>query len=189
SAKYSYVSTGNSCLSSAERTRGRRTATRRPPSVSDPCSWPCRFADRSGSCLPFGPTTSSTSSSISSCTTPSPTPTLRASSPSLAAPTSSPSASWICAGNTRSAAAAAVTTVGPDTFLMAVPPVSNGLQRTRTLPTAADGAGGTAAQTSTRSRTTSEPRKGDAASLGQKAVTGNADGEPERAERQEQHRP
>ena len=54
---------------------------------------------RSGSCLPFGPTTSSTSSSISSCTTPSPTPTLSASSPSLAAPTSSPSASWICAGS------------------------------------------------------------------------------------------
>src|SRR5581483_4009352 len=77
---------------------------------------------------------------------------------SLAAPTSSPSASWICAGNTRSAAAAAVTTVGPDTFLMAVPPVSNGLQRPRTLPTAADGAGGTAAQTSTRSRTTSAGR-------------------------------
>src|SRR3954471_16673031 len=42
---------------------------------------------RSGSCLPFGPTTSSISSSINSCTTPSPTPTLSASSLSLAAPT------------------------------------------------------------------------------------------------------
>src|SRR5438309_768000 len=56
--------------------RGRLTCTRRPPSVSDPSWWPCRFAERSGLCLPFAPTTSSTSSSISSCTTPSPTPTL-----------------------------------------------------------------------------------------------------------------
>src|SRR5215217_6755936 len=42
---------------------------------------------------PFGPTTSSTSASISSCRTPSPTPTDSANSPSLAAPASSPSAS------------------------------------------------------------------------------------------------
>src|SRR5215213_1448041 len=42
---------------------------------------------------PFGPTTSSTSASISSCRTPSPTPTDSAKSPSLAAPASSPSAS------------------------------------------------------------------------------------------------
>src|SRR3954471_832520 len=37
-------------------------------------------------CLPFGPTTCSTSASISSCSTPSPTPTLSASRPSFAAP-------------------------------------------------------------------------------------------------------
>src|SRR4051812_27839775 len=53
-------------------------------------------------CLPFGPTTSSTSSSMSSASTPSPTPTLSASSPSFAAPTSSPSASCTRAGNTSS---------------------------------------------------------------------------------------
>src|SRR5437660_1177030 len=40
---------------------------------------------RSTSCLPVGPTTSSTSSSISSLRTPSPTPTLSASRPSFAA--------------------------------------------------------------------------------------------------------
>jgi hypothetical protein len=38
SAKYSYVRTGSSCSSSAVRIRGRRTPTRRPPSVIDPSS-------------------------------------------------------------------------------------------------------------------------------------------------------
>jgi len=69
------------------------------PSVIAPCSWPWRTAARSLSWRPFGPTTSSTSASISSWTTPSPTPTLRASRPSLAAPTSSPRASWTCGGS------------------------------------------------------------------------------------------
>src|SRR5207245_7890443 len=55
--------------------------------------------------------------------TPSPTPTLSASSPSLAAPTSSPSASWICAGSGLSDASEIVTTFGAGTFFMAVPPV------------------------------------------------------------------
>ena len=55
------------------------------------CPW--RFVVRSPLCLPFGPTTSSTSASISSCTTLSPTPTLSANNPSLAAPTSSANAS------------------------------------------------------------------------------------------------
>ncbi|HEY5344076.1 MAG TPA: hypothetical protein VIJ66_10535 [Solirubrobacteraceae bacterium] len=41
--------------------------------------------------FPFGPTTSVTSASIGSCTTLSPIPTLSASNPSLAAPTS-----WNC---------------------------------------------------------------------------------------------
>ena len=40
SAKYSYVLTGSSRSSSAVRIRGRRTRTRRPPSVIDPSSWP-----------------------------------------------------------------------------------------------------------------------------------------------------
>jgi len=92
SAKYSYVATGNS-VPSTDRTRGRLTGTRRPPSVIDPSSWPCRLAVRSGFQRPFGPTTSVTSASSNSCTTRSPTPTLNASSPSFAAPTSSPSAS------------------------------------------------------------------------------------------------
>src|SRR5487761_791062 len=97
---------------------------------------------RSGLCLPLRPTTSPTSRSINSGTTPSPTPTLSASKPSLAAPTSSPSASWICGGNALSTAATVVTTFGPSTFFMAVPPVSDGLHSPKTLPTATDGAGG-----------------------------------------------
>src|SRR4051794_41211882 len=48
---------------------------------------------------PFGPTTSSTSASINSCNTPRPTPTLNASSPSFAAPASSPSASSTDSGS------------------------------------------------------------------------------------------
>jgi hypothetical protein len=40
SAKYSYVATGSSCSSSAVRIRGRRTGTRRPPSVTEPDSLP-----------------------------------------------------------------------------------------------------------------------------------------------------
>jgi hypothetical protein len=40
SAKYWYVWTGKSCSSSAVRIRGRRTATRRPPNVIEPSSWP-----------------------------------------------------------------------------------------------------------------------------------------------------
>src|SRR5207245_4351874 len=109
------------------RTPGRLTFTRRPPSVTEPCSWPWRFEARSGFHLPFGPTTSSTSSSISSCTTPRPTPTLSASSPSLAAPRSSPSASWICGGSGLSIASDVVTTFGAGTFFMAGPPVLSDL--------------------------------------------------------------
>ncbi len=52
-----------------------------------------------GLCLPFGPTTSSTSSVINSASTPSPTPTDSASSPSFAAPASSPSASCTRSGS------------------------------------------------------------------------------------------
>jgi len=58
-----------------------------------------------GCAFPWGPTTSSTSRSVSSCTTPSPTPTLSASSPSFAAPTSS----WICGGSELVAVCAVVT--------------------------------------------------------------------------------
>src|SRR2546426_11434521 len=100
------------------------------------------MALRSGSCLPFGPTTSTTSSSISSARTPSPTPTLSASSPSFAAPTSSPSASCTRAGSTAPQAtpAGALDTVVSFT---AVPPSICG-GSPRTLPAGAGEAGGTA---------------------------------------------
>src|SRR5688572_15084523 len=74
-------------------------------------------------CLPFGPTTSSTSASISSCSTPSPTPTLSASNPSFAAPASSPSASCTELGSSSTRSWPAATDTA-DTVLMAVgPPV------------------------------------------------------------------
>lgn len=47
--------TGASPLPSVARTRGRVTGTRRPPSVTEPRSVPCRVALRPGSCLPRGP--------------------------------------------------------------------------------------------------------------------------------------
>src|SRR5437899_10249699 len=79
-----------------------------------------------------------TSSSISSASTPSPTPTLRASSPSFAAPTNWPSASCTRGGNTASAG-----TSDTVSFFTAVPPSIFG-GSPRTLPTGADEAGGTA---------------------------------------------
>ena len=75
---------------------------------------------------------------MSSCTTAKPTPTLKASSPSLAAPTSSPNASWIFAGSGISDACRVVTTPGAGTFFTAVPPVSDGPSTTQN---AADGSG------------------------------------------------
>src|SRR5439155_7626303 len=70
-------------------------------------------------CLPFGPTTSTTSSSSNSASTPRPTPTLNASKPSFAEPTSSPSASCTRTGNTISSLLACPSY----TFFTAVPPL------------------------------------------------------------------
>src|SRR5512133_3321337 len=78
-----------------------------------------------------------------SCSTPSPTPTLSANSPSLAAPASSPSASSTGAGRSPTRASPAATDAA-DTVLMAVGPP--GLVDFRfalaTVPTAPDEAGG-----------------------------------------------
>src|SRR5215218_8393487 len=111
---------------------------------------------RSGSCLPFGPTTSVTSSSISSLRTPSPTPTLSASNPSFAAPASSPSATCTRSGSTAASVPAGTdATSSTSTFCTAVPPVSDGLQAPSTLSTGADGAGGPPSQVL---RATGQPR-------------------------------
>jgi hypothetical protein len=88
------------------------------------------------------PTTSSTSARMSSCTTPSASPTLSAIKPSRAASTSSPSASRICADSGISDASAAVTTRAARSLLMAVPPVLSDLVSAPTLATGADEAGG-----------------------------------------------
>src|SRR5881392_1024874 len=78
---------------------------------------------------------SSTSSSINSASTPSPTPTLNASSPSFAAPTSCPSASCTRPGRTTSPLLACAS----DTLLFtAVPPLIFDGSPT-TLPSGADG--------------------------------------------------
>src|SRR3954466_11881766 len=68
-------------------------------------------------CRPFGPTTVSTSPSISRCSTPSPTPTESASRPSLAAPASSPSASSTDSGSPSTPSGLAATDAA-DTVLM-----------------------------------------------------------------------
>src|SRR3954452_22441688 len=99
--------------------------------MTSPHSWPWRTARRSGSCLPFGPTTSSTSASTSSCSTPRPTPTLSANSPSLAAPASSPSASCTRSGNPTVARSSLATSSLDTVLIAAVPPVLGGLVHTR----------------------------------------------------------
>jgi len=77
---------------------------------------------------------------LSSVNTPSPTPTLSASSPSFAAPTNWPRASCTRSGSTASSQVAC----GTGTLLLtAVPPSIFG-GSPRTLPTGADAAGGTA---------------------------------------------
>ena len=83
---------------SAARTRGRCTPTRRPPRVTEPCSWPWRTAARSGLCLPLGPANATTDSSIIVPSTCSPAPTANASRPSLADSAISASATLTSAG-------------------------------------------------------------------------------------------
>ena len=80
------------------RARGRSTATRRPPRVTEPRPLPWRTAARSGSCLPFGPATPAISASNIACITAIPAATLIANNPSRAAPAISAIASWISSG-------------------------------------------------------------------------------------------
>lgn len=67
------ASTQSSPATGTVRTRGRRTGTRRPPSVTLPASVPCRTAVRAASCLPFAPAIAVTSACINSAITSSPT--------------------------------------------------------------------------------------------------------------------
>src|SRR3954452_12551289 len=114
-------------------------------------------------CLPFGPTTWSTSSSISSAMTPSPTPTLSANSPSFAAPTSSPSASCTHAGNTASCPIAASATDTVVSFTAVPPSICGGSPPP--LPTRAGAARGTAVKFyELRDNLTGPPHEGDRSS-------------------------
>ena len=107
----SYEATGNSPDPSTARTRGRRTGTRRPPRVTDPSSLPCRVAARSGSCLPCGPHSASTSAAIIAAITCRPAPTAIASSPSRTSAAISPIATLTTSGTTGVAAASPVVLV------------------------------------------------------------------------------
>src|SRR5215213_4296899 len=104
---------------------------------------------------PFGPTTSSTSASISSCRTPSPTPTLRASSPSFATPASSPSA-FCTDGGSPSMPWSLAATDAADTVLMRLVLLSSWTWfRTHHGPNGTGRGGRTAASSSTSYGTTS----------------------------------
>ena len=81
------------------RIRGRVTATRRPPRVTEPASAPWRTATRAGSCLPLGPHTAATSALIIAAITCSPVPTAIASSPSCTSPASSANATVTACGS------------------------------------------------------------------------------------------
>jgi hypothetical protein len=90
------------------RIRGRLTGTRLPPSVTDPSPAPCRTADRSGSCLPRGPHTASTSALIIAVITCNPVPTAIASRPSCTSPANSANAMLTASGGTGTVALAAL---------------------------------------------------------------------------------
>src|SRR3954454_2639710 len=105
---------------------------------------------------PLGPTTSSTSASINSCNTPRPTPTLNASSPSFAAPASSPSASSTDSGSPSTLSSLAETDAAVTVLMRLVLLSSSGLQAPRTLATRADEAGGPPPSSSTSYGTTSD---------------------------------
>src|SRR4051794_26701453 len=110
-------------------------------------------------CLPFGPTTSSTSASSNSCSTPSPTPTLNASRPSFAAPTSSPSTSCTDKGSSSMQSSLAATDAA-DTVLMRLVLLSSMDDfALATVPTGPDEAGGPPPSSSTDYGTTSETAK------------------------------
>src|SRR3954466_12912050 len=106
-------------------------------------------------CRPFGPTTVSTSPSISRCSTPSPTPTESASSPSFAAPASSPSASSTDSGSPSTPSGLAATDAA-DTVLMRLVLLSSWTWfRTHHGPNGTGRGGRTAASSSTSYGTSS----------------------------------
>src|SRR3954470_13869572 len=107
---------------------------------------------------PLGPTASSPSASINSWHTPRPTPTLNASSPSLAAPASSPSASSTDSGSPSALSPLAATDAAVTVLMRLVLLSSSGLQAPRTLATRADEAGGPPPSSSTSYGTTSGQR-------------------------------
>src|SRR4051794_36737315 len=105
---------------------------------------------------PLGPTTSSTSASMSSCSTPSPTPTLSASRPSFAALASSPKASRTRSGNSSTRSWPGMTGATGTVLIAVGPPVLVGLGFAPiTVPSGPDGAGGPPSSSSTSYGTTS----------------------------------
>src|SRR6266540_1063440 len=84
-----------------ERTRCRSTPALRPPSTTEDRSTEWRYATRSGSCRPFGPTRAVTSSSSSVRKTSMPTPTAKARSPWRVRSARSASETWTCSGSSN----------------------------------------------------------------------------------------
>src|SRR6266511_3010427 len=82
-----------------ERTRCRSTPALRPPSTTEDRSTEWRYATRSGSCRPLGPTRAVTSSSSSVWNTSMPTPTAKARSPWRVRSARSASETWTCSGS------------------------------------------------------------------------------------------
>src|SRR6266511_3494126 len=82
-----------------ERTRCRSTPALRPPSTTEDRSTEWRYATRSGSCRPFGPTRAVTSSSSSVRNTSMPTPTAKARSPWRVRSARSARETWTCSGS------------------------------------------------------------------------------------------
>ena len=99
---------------------------------------PCRTALRSGSCLPFGPHTASTSAFIIAAITCSPVPTAIASRPSCTSPASSAIATDTASGSTGVVALSSVLLV----VLLHSGPLSLGRLGGRPTPTARQVSGG-----------------------------------------------
>lgn len=94
-------------MPSRVRPRGRRAATFRPPSTTEPAVVPCRFPARSGILACFGPISLVSSASISWCMTRSPVAEAKARRPSLIAPATSARATVASSGRPARRAAAA----------------------------------------------------------------------------------
>ncbi len=110
-----------SVLPSVAATRGRRTATRRPPNTTEDAVVPFRTNARSGSFASFGPHSAARSSSNISDSTANPAVTDNANNPSRAASAIPASANLTSRGKPSTAPSSSSSTsrtAGPSTFFI-----------------------------------------------------------------------